>query len=175
MVVDPWLEGLWGAIIEALSKMASEKTSHLKENAEHSATELPELSTPDVQLNALSITDEQNCEPVKPSPSTDSKCASPPAVGDLRPASLSGGAALEASFTRAAAPKTQPCDEEELASSLTLSLPPLSESSLHVPALSPAYLDVSLQDVDSEEQVMNAAASKSQYFHCTSLCDRSAS
>uniref|UniRef100_A0AAQ5YNB0 Methionine synthase reductase n=1 Tax=Amphiprion ocellaris TaxID=80972 RepID=A0AAQ5YNB0_AMPOC len=42
-------------------------------------------------------------------------------------------------------------------SSLTCSLPPLSESSLNVPALPPPYLDVSLQEADTIEQVMNAA------------------
>lgn len=153
MVVDPWLEGLWSAIKEALSKMASDKTSHLKENEENTATDIAALSTPDVQLNALSITDQQNCEPVKPSLSTDSKYASPPVV-DLRPAS-SGGAGLESRFTGGAAPKPQICNDDELAASLTVSLPPLSESSLHVPALPPPYLDVSFQDVDSVEQVMN--------------------
>uniref|UniRef100_A0A8P4KJ75 Methionine synthase reductase n=1 Tax=Dicentrarchus labrax TaxID=13489 RepID=A0A8P4KJ75_DICLA len=41
----------------------------------------------------------------------------------------------------------------ELAASLTRSLPPLSESSLNVPALPPLYLDVSLQEVDSVERM----------------------
>uniref|UniRef100_A0A3P8VTI6 Methionine synthase reductase n=1 Tax=Cynoglossus semilaevis TaxID=244447 RepID=A0A3P8VTI6_CYNSE len=37
--------------------------------------------------------------------------------------------------------------------SLTHSLPPLSESSLNVPALPPPYLDVSLEDVDTMKEV----------------------
>uniref|UniRef100_A0A665VEV4 Methionine synthase reductase n=1 Tax=Echeneis naucrates TaxID=173247 RepID=A0A665VEV4_ECHNA len=41
-----------------------------------------------------------------------------------------------------------------LAASLTCSLPPLSQSSLNVPALPPPYLHVSLQDVDSREQTV---------------------
>uniref|UniRef100_A0A665VEV8 Methionine synthase reductase n=1 Tax=Echeneis naucrates TaxID=173247 RepID=A0A665VEV8_ECHNA len=45
-----------------------------------------------------------------------------------------------------------------LAASLTCSLPPLSQSSLNVPALPPPYLHVSLQDVDSREQVRNDVA-----------------
>uniref|UniRef100_A0A8C2ZLR9 Methionine synthase reductase n=1 Tax=Cyclopterus lumpus TaxID=8103 RepID=A0A8C2ZLR9_CYCLU len=55
------------------------------------------------------------------------------------------------------APKTQTGNagvpQVSLAASLTCSLPPLSESPLNVPALPPAYLDVSLQEVDSVEQV----------------------
>uniref|UniRef100_A0A671XEN1 Methionine synthase reductase n=1 Tax=Sparus aurata TaxID=8175 RepID=A0A671XEN1_SPAAU len=41
-----------------------------------------------------------------------------------------------------------------LASSLKCSLPPLSESSLNVPALPPSYLDVSLQEVDTMEEII---------------------
>ncbi|XP_037829005.1 methionine synthase reductase isoform X2 [Kryptolebias marmoratus] len=150
VVVDPWLEGLWSAITEALSKMASDKTPDLKENAENPATEIP-----DVQLNLLSLTDQQSCDPVSPSRSTDSKYASPPAIRDLRPASSSGGAGLASQRpSSVAAPKTQTCNDAELAASLTFSLPPLSESSLNVPALPPPFLDVTFQDVDSVEQTV---------------------
>lgn len=150
MVVDPWIEGLWSAIKEALSKMASDRTSHLKENAENSATEVPDSSLPDVQLKLLSITDQQKCAPVTP----DSKNAPLPAT----PPSGSAGSASQC--TGVATPQTETCTGVEPAASLTFSLPPLSEASLNVPALPPAYLDVTFQDVDSVEQVMHAAALK---------------
>ncbi|XP_027861270.1 methionine synthase reductase isoform X2 [Xiphophorus couchianus] len=55
-------------------------------------------------------------------------------------------------------PKTQACSEGvpqvSLAASLTSSLPPLSESSLNVPALPPPYLDVALQEADAVEQAV---------------------
>ncbi len=56
----------------------------------------------------------------------------------------------------------------ELAPSLTSSLPPLSESSLNVPALPPPYLDVSLQDMDTLEQVEYDTASICGMFHTSS-------
>uniref|UniRef100_A0A3B4X3H4 Methionine synthase reductase n=1 Tax=Seriola lalandi dorsalis TaxID=1841481 RepID=A0A3B4X3H4_SERLL len=59
------------------------------------------------------------------------------------------------------APETQTGDvgvpHDALAASLTCSLPPLSESSLNVPALPSPYLDVSLQDMDIMEPVRNDA------------------
>uniref|UniRef100_A0AAX7SWZ5 Methionine synthase reductase n=1 Tax=Astatotilapia calliptera TaxID=8154 RepID=A0AAX7SWZ5_ASTCA len=49
-----------------------------------------------------------------------------------------------------------------LAHSLSCSMPPLSESSLNVPALPPTYLDVSLQEVDTMEEVMDVLAALHQ-------------
>lgn len=169
--MDPWLEGLWNAIKQALSEMASGGTAHLKGNVEDSAMEPPDSSIPDVQLNLLSLTDHQNCGSVRASLNTDSKYASAvsssasatqTAVSDLRPASCAGSPKLasESSDTASVStsvPETQNRDagvsHVALAASLTSSLPPLSESSLNVPALPPPYLDVSLQDVDTVEQV----------------------
>uniref|UniRef100_A0A8C5GF76 Methionine synthase reductase n=1 Tax=Gouania willdenowi TaxID=441366 RepID=A0A8C5GF76_GOUWI len=37
LVVDPWLEGLWNAIKGVLPNMASDRSAHLKENAEESS------------------------------------------------------------------------------------------------------------------------------------------
>uniref|UniRef100_UPI0037E90246 methionine synthase reductase n=1 Tax=Semicossyphus pulcher TaxID=241346 RepID=UPI0037E90246 len=164
LVVDPWLEGLWKAIKAALSKMASDRTGYLKEEAGDSPKETPDSSTPDVQLNLLSITDNQNCNSVKASQETVSKfasAASSSAVSDPGPASTAGSDGLASQFGDAASvststPETQTEDagvpHVELAASLTRSLPPLSESSLNVPALPPPYLDVSLQEVDIMEQ-----------------------
>ncbi|XP_008296770.1 methionine synthase reductase isoform X1 [Stegastes partitus] len=167
VVVDPWLEGLWNAIKGALSKMASDRTAHLKANAEDSAKETPDSSVPDVQINLLSITD-QNCESVGAAVVTDSKFASAASssasvASDLRPASPAGSHALasqchDTASIPTSAPQPQSGDagvsRVVLAASLICSLPPLSESSLNVPALPPPYLDVSLQEVDTIEQIV---------------------
>ncbi|KAM9337183.1 methionine synthase reductase [Symphorus nematophorus] len=172
VVVDPWLDGLWKAIKGALSKMASDRTVCPKGEAGDSPKETPDLSTPDVQLNLLSITDRQNCELVSASIETAPKFASAAsssasaiqtAVSDVRPASPaeSPGLASQSCGTASvptSAPETQTGDagvpHVALAASLIHSLPPLSESSLNVPALPPPYLDVSLQEVDTIEQIV---------------------
>ncbi|XP_069561593.1 LOW QUALITY PROTEIN: methionine synthase reductase [Brachyistius frenatus] len=168
VVVDSWIEGLWKAIKGALSKMASDGTGPLKGNAEDSAKEAPDSSIPDVQLNLLSITDHQNCDSVRASVDTDSKFASvasssASATSDLRPASPAGSTGLASlpgvtASVSTSAPKTHTGDagvpHVALAVSLTRSPPPLSESSLNVPALPPSYLDVSLQEVDTTEQIV---------------------
>ncbi|XP_044032960.1 methionine synthase reductase isoform X3 [Siniperca chuatsi] len=172
VVVEPWLEGLWKAIKGALSKMASDRTGHLKGEAGDSPNEPPDLSIPDVQLNLLSMTDHQNCESVGASVQTVSKfpsaasslaSATQTAVSDFRPASPAGSPGLASQSRGAAsvftsAPETQTGDagvpHVALAASLTRSLPPLSESSLNVPALPPPYLDVSFQEVDTMEQLI---------------------
>ncbi|XP_047423665.1 methionine synthase reductase [Mugil cephalus] len=166
VVIDPWLEGLWDAIKEAVSKMASDRTPHLKENAEDSAKEAPHSSAPDVQLNLLSITDhQQNCQSVKadsksasaaasPSPSTASDARPAPPAGGPVFSSQSGGAAnvsTSASETQGEVDAGVPRDA--LVASLTSSVPPLSESSLNVPALPSPFLDVSLHEVDTLEQI----------------------
>lgn len=189
VVVDPWLEGLWKAIKGALSKMASDRTSYLKREAGDSTKEAPDSSIPDVQLNLLSITDHQNCKSVGASVETVSKFASAAsssssttqtAVSDLRPASPTGSLGL-ASQSRGSASVSPPAPETQtgdagvphvaLAASLTRSLPPLSESSLNVPALPPPYLDASLQEVDTMEQVRDDTADKASIcalFHPSS-------
>lgn len=167
MVVDPWLDGLWNAIKEALSKMSSDGTGYLKEEAREKET--PDPSTPDIQLNILSITDQQNCEVVRENGKTVPKLASAAsasapqtAVSDLRPASPVRNLGLvsqsfDATSVSASGSKTETRDADAprvtLAPSLTYSLPPLSESSLNVPALPPPYLDVSLQEAEATEEV----------------------
>lgn len=174
LVVDPWLGGLWKAIKESLSKMASVGTAHLKESPEDSTKETPDSSVPDVQLNLLSIADQQNCESVRASVPADSKFASVAsssvsAASDLKPASPAGSPGLASQSGDAASVSTSASKthtEETgvphvaLAHSLSCSVPPLSESSLNVPALPPTYLDVSLQEVDTMEEVMDVLAAR---------------
>lgn len=163
LVIDPWLEGLWSAIKDALSKMASDSPAQLNEIGEDCAKEIPDPSVPDVQLNLLSITEKQNCEP-------DSKYASPLTISDVRPASSTGSTGLASQSTSAvssSAPKTQACSEGvphvSLAASLTSSLPPLSESSLNVPALPPPYLDVTFQGADVVQQAFEPRNKEALY------------
>lgn len=178
MVVDPWLEGLWKAIKGALSNMDSDRTGYLKGEADDSPKATPDSTIPDVQLNLLSITDRQSCESIRESVETVSKfataasssaSATPTAVSDLRPAFPAGSPGLApqshgTASVSTSAPETQTGDagvpHVALAASLTHSLPPLSQSSLNVPALPSPYLDVSLQEVDTVEQVRNDAADK---------------
>ncbi|XP_041817222.1 methionine synthase reductase isoform X2 [Chelmon rostratus] len=168
VVVDPWLDGLWTAIKVALSKMASDRTSYLKGEEEDSPKETPDSSIPDVQLNLLSIADRQNSESVRASVETVSTSASAAsatqtAVSDLRPASPAGILGLASQSRGAASGSTSALGTQTkdaglphvaLMASLTRSLPPLCESSLNVPALPPPYLDVSLQEVDTVEQIV---------------------
>lgn len=165
--MDPWLDGLWNAIKEALSKMSSHGTGYLKEEAGEKET--PDPSTPDIQLNILSITDQQNCELVRENGKTVPKLASAAsasapqtAISDLRPVSPVRNLGLvsqssDATSVSTSGSKTETRDADvphvTLASSLTHSLPPLSESSLNVPALPPPYLDVSLQEAEATEEV----------------------
>lgn len=169
--MDPWLQGLWSAIKQALTKMASGGIAHSKQDAGDSAKETPDSSIPDVQLNLLSLTDHQNCGSVGISVNTDSKSASAAssstsatqtAVSDLRPASSAESPKLASKSSDTASVSTSVPEANDrdagvshiaLAASLTASLPPLSESSLNVPALPPPYLDVSLQCVHPTEQV----------------------
>uniref|UniRef100_A0A7N5ZT30 Methionine synthase reductase n=1 Tax=Anabas testudineus TaxID=64144 RepID=A0A7N5ZT30_ANATE len=171
LVVDPWLQGLWSAIKQALTKMASGGIAHSKQDAGDSAKETPDSSIPDVQLNLLSLTDHQNCGSVGISVNTDSKSASAAssstsatqtAVSDLRPASSAESPKLASKSSDTASVSTSVPEANDrdagvshiaLAASLTASLPPLSESSLNVPALPPPYLDVSLQCVHPTEQI----------------------
>ncbi|XP_040921488.1 methionine synthase reductase isoform X1 [Toxotes jaculatrix] len=168
VVIDPWLEGLWKAIKGALSKMASDTTAPVRGDAGDSPKGTTDSYIQDVQLNLLSLSDRQNCESVKASVDTDSKDASAAsatqtAVCDLKPASPAKNPGLVSrshgtTSVSTSAPETQTGDagvpHVPLAASLTCSLPPLSESSLNVPSLPPPYLDVSLQDVNSMEQIV---------------------
>lgn len=174
VVVDPWLEGLWKAIKGAVSKMATDRTDALKENVEDTPTGTPDSHTPDVQLNLLSLNDHKSCETVRASVPTDSKYASAAsspapdartAVSDLRP--TSAVLASQSHATASVSTSAQETHTEDagvshaaLAASLTCSLPPLSKSALNVPTLPPPYLEASLQDVDTMEQVSNNAAHK---------------
>ncbi|KAK2859403.1 hypothetical protein Q5P01_004023 [Channa striata] len=174
LVVDPWIQGLWNGIKQALSKMASDGTAQSKRDVGDSPKDspTPNSSILDVQLNLLNLTDLPNCESVRASVNTDSKYASADsasatqtAVSHLKPSSLGGSAVLapesrDSASVIASAPETYAGDAGDagvshiaLAASLTVSLPTLSESSLNVPALPPSYLDVSIQDVDTVEQI----------------------
>lgn len=182
MVVDPWIEGLWKAIKEALSEMASDRTGCFKGEAGDSSKKTPDSSIPDVHLNLLSITDHQNCESTRvsvetvsksPTAASSSASATQTAVSDLSPAFPAGSPGLasqshDTASVSTSAQETQNGDagvpHVALATSLTRSLPPLSESSLNVPALPPSYLDVCLQEADAVEQVRNDEADK------TSIC-----
>lgn len=150
LVVDPWLEGLWKAIKEELSNMTSKRTECVNEEASNSSKETPDPSTADVRLDLLSIADSQDCESMgqsgklatsaSPSVSTES------AVSDVRPDSSS-------SNTGVASQADGAFSADAGVASLTRSLPPLSESALNVPALPPPYLSVSLQEVETTEDV----------------------
>ncbi|XP_029978818.1 methionine synthase reductase isoform X2 [Sphaeramia orbicularis] len=178
VVVDPWLEGLWKAIKDAVSKMESDKTGDLKGVTLDAAKVTPVPSVQDVQLNLLSLTDHQNGEAVQ---ETDSKYASAAvssasvtqtAISDLSPASPTGGPGLASpsggiGSVSSSAPEAQTeaggVSHVELAASLTCSLPPLSESALNVPVLPPSYLDVSLQEGDAVEESFGPLNKKTLY------------
>lgn len=117
--------------------MASDGTTQLKENVEDSAKDIPDSSPLDVQLKRLSITDKQKSE-------LDSH-ASPLKIADVRPAST-GSTGLPSESTSSA-------PHVSLVASLQRSVPPLSESSLNVPALPPPFLQVTFQEADVVEQV----------------------
>lgn len=183
VVLDPWIEGLWKAIKRALSKMSSDRSGQFKGDV---AKDAPDSSVPDVQLNLLSLTDQQNCKSAGASVESDSKFASDAsssvsatqtAVSDLKPASPVGSPGLASqpggiASVSTSAPETQTggvgVHHVTLAASLTCSMPPLSESSLNVPTLPPPYLDVSLQEVDSMGEVREEVSAKiniSPIFH----------
>lgn len=171
MVVEPWIDGLWDAIKEAISKMTSERPDCVKEEEAESLKETSDPSKPDIQLNLLSLDDSQNCESGGQARKTDSKfantisfSASTPhtAVSDVRPVSSAGNIGLASQASGAVSvytsgPETQTGDAEithiALAASLTYSLLPLSGSALNVPLLPPPYLHVSLQEAETTAQV----------------------
>ncbi|XP_061613942.1 methionine synthase reductase isoform X2 [Phyllopteryx taeniolatus] len=138
VVVDPWLEGLWKAVKAALTNMIS--NSSIKEDSEKT---IPDSLIPDVQLNLLSLTDDQ-------SPDFDPKCASMGSASATQAGSPSGGVV---SLT------TRPQETQNInlgmsnAPSLSHSVSPLSDASLNVPALPPPFLEVSLQEVDTVDEI----------------------
>lgn len=143
MVVDPWLEGLWKAIKEELSNMTSKRTECVNEEASNSSKETPDPSTADVRLDLLSIADSQNCESVRQSgklatSTSPSASTTQSTVSGVRQDSSQADGSFSADASVA---------------SLTHSLPPLSESALNVPALPPPYLSVSLQELETTEDV----------------------
>ncbi|KAM8882009.1 methionine synthase reductase isoform 1-T2 [Synchiropus picturatus] len=145
VVVDPWLEGLWQAIKEAVSNTVLDENSLLKMDA---AKETPDISLPDLHLNLLSINGHETCsssDAKSPSAESTSGSAINTAVSDVKPVSCDTASI----FAEELKTKTV-----EIASSLTSSVPPLSESPLNVPALPPAYLEVSLQGVNTVNEVM---------------------
>ncbi|XP_076014062.1 methionine synthase reductase [Genypterus blacodes] len=140
LVLDPWIEGLWETIKGALSKMASDSNS----------------SMPDLKLNLLNISD-KNSESDRVS---DSKTAasSSATASDLSlappwsPVLAPQARGVAGVCTTASDSHTGDTDVPHEAS-LTFSLPPLSESSLNVPALPPAYLEVTFPEGTVEEIV----------------------
>ncbi|KAM9332221.1 methionine synthase reductase isoform 1-T2 [Pholidichthys leucotaenia] len=174
LVVDPWLNGLWKAIKDALSKMAS---ANLKGDMGDSAKESPDLSVPDVKLNLLSISDPRHIDSVRPfgddvSSVPSAAVSSASTISNVRPVSPAGSSVLTpeasgATSVSTSVPETQTeaagIPHVTLTASLICSVPPLSESSLNIPALPPAYLDVSLQDADTEEQIIGPVEKERLY------------
>ncbi|XP_034998099.2 methionine synthase reductase [Hippoglossus stenolepis] len=160
VVLDPWLEGLWKAIKGALSIMASDSKGESRDLPK----ETPDSQISDVKLDLLSLSDEQNCKSLTASVDSDSKYA--PVASSSASAAKNSDSNLRATSpgsrgtdsVSASALQTQAGAAEvphvALAASLTCSLPPLSECALNVPALPPPYLDVSLQDVGTIEQIV---------------------
>lgn len=162
MVVDPWLDGLWKAIKEALSKMNSDSNGSVKGEVEDSQEKTAQSCLPEVQLNLLSIT-VQNDSPQKSKGMVPASPASPSAVSDLgvvpptrSPESTSLSSDATSALTSVVGPQEDQADQSctTLVASLTRSLPPLSESSLNVPALPSPYLEVSLQQTENTDQVI---------------------
>lgn len=151
LVVDPWIEGLWKAIKEELSNMTSTRTESVKEETCDSSKDTHDPSTADVRLNLLSIADSQNSESMGQS-SKMATFASPAA--STTQSAVSDAGPDSSSRTTGLAPQADGAfSADGGVASLTHSLPPLSESALHIPALPPPYLSVSLQELEPTEDV----------------------
>uniref|UniRef100_A0A674MXF7 Methionine synthase reductase n=1 Tax=Takifugu rubripes TaxID=31033 RepID=A0A674MXF7_TAKRU len=151
LVVDPWIKGLWNAIKEELSNMTSKQTECVKEEVRDSSKETPDPSTADMQLNLLSIANCQNCKSIGQSEklanlASPSVSTTQTAGSDLRPDSSSRRIGLSSRTDGA-------LSADAGVASLTHSLPPLSQSALNIPALPPPYLCVSLQEMETTEDV----------------------
>lgn len=130
--------------------MTSKQTECVKEEAPESSKETPDPSTADMQLNLLSIADGQNCESMgqlgKLANSPSSVSTTQTAGSDVRPDSPSRRIGLSSRTDGA-------LSADARVASLTQSLPPLSQSALNIPALPPPYLCVSLQEMETTEDV----------------------
>ncbi|KAL1006644.1 hypothetical protein UPYG_G00074840 [Umbra pygmaea] len=170
LVLDPWLEGLWEAIRGALSKMATLQLKSDDRDQRTSLEDIPESPQTDINLRLLSLNESepQSAESVNTdswSAKTDHKsaslavkaCESRRTVADLKPVSVTDntGTALEPKTLLATQGGAPPA---LLEASLTLSLPPLSESALNIPALPPTYLHVVLHDATTEEEYSSKAS-----------------
>ena len=154
VVLDPWIEGVWDAIKAALSKMSSSSHPPLKETLSDMTKENPApTSPPHVELNRLSLADNKTPDSIKAPFDSDSKLT----LGGLPSTEVTG---LSSESDVAAAKSAQEAQTDQVREecvvaepSLTYSLPPLSQSSLNVPALPPPYLEVTLLLEDKAEKV----------------------
>lgn len=131
--------------------MTSKQTECVKEEVRDSSKETPDPSTADVQISLLSIADSQNYKSMgqleklanlaSPSVSTTQTAGS-----DVRPDSSSRRIGLSSRTDGV-------LSADARVASLTHSLPPLSQSALNIPALPPPYLCVSLQEMETTEDV----------------------
>ena len=149
--MDPWIEGVWDAIKAAIAKMSSTTHLPLEESLSDMAKETPApTSPPYVELNRLSIADNQTSDSIKAPLDSDSKLT----LGGLPSTEATGLSSASDVAAAKSAQEAQRGDEHVVAEpSLTCSLPPLSQSSLNVPALPPPYLEVTLLPEDTEETV----------------------
>ena len=155
--MDPWIEGVWDAIKAAIAKMSSTTHLPLEESLSDMAKESPApTSPPYVELNRLSIADNQTSDSIKAPLDSDSKLT----LGGLPSTEATGlsSASDVAAAKSAQEAQTDQVGEEHVVAepSLTCSLPPLSQSSLNVPALPPPYLEVTLLPEDTEETVSSS-------------------
>ncbi|XP_046879819.1 methionine synthase reductase isoform X1 [Hypomesus transpacificus] len=142
LVVDPWLEGLWDAIKGAYSKMASlptESSGSLRDSQtpdlRDSINKPSDSSTASVKLSLLSL--------------SNAKAQSSDLPGAVSEQSVTQAESSSLSEIQSGDAVAPPAVVE---ASLTCSLPPLSETSLNVPALPPPYLEVKLQEATTEEE-----------------------
>ena len=153
-MLEPWIEGVWDAIKAALSKMSSTSHPPLKESISDMAKENPApTSPPHVELNRLNLADNPTSDSIKVPLDSDSKFT----LGGLLSTEVTGLSSESDVAAAKSAPEAQndPVGEEHVVAepSLTCSLPPLSQSSLNVPAVPPAYLEVTLLLEDTQERV----------------------
>ncbi|CAL8292869.1 unnamed protein product [Lota lota] len=159
VVLDPWIEGVWDAIKAAISKMASTRDTPLKENLSDMAKENPSpTSSPHVELNRLSLADNQTSDSIKDSKLTLGGLPSPEVTG------LSSKSDVAAAKSVQEAQTDQTGEERAVSEpSLTCSLPSLSQSSLNVPALPPPYLEVALLLEDTKEKLNSSMHTETFY------------